>query len=119
MGSGNSRELRLRASSPHRSFKHVFTVYTGCCRYASVDCWEVLFHELYANPVYTEIAYTHHKYRKRLESDVALDAHGQPLDPDDEAVLGEEGIALRDQCGPTSGGYTDHGTAVVGAQRCL
>jgi hypothetical protein len=63
--------------------------------------------------------FTHHKYRKRLESDVALDAHGQPLDPDDEAVLGEEGIALRDQYGPTSGGYTDHGTAVVGAQRCL
>ncbi|KAH9979088.1 triose-phosphate transporter family-domain-containing protein [Lactifluus volemus] len=40
--------------------------------------------------------FTHHKYRKRLESDVALDAHGQPLDPGDEAVLGEEGIALRD-----------------------
>ncbi|KAI0256433.1 triose-phosphate transporter family-domain-containing protein [Lactifluus subvellereus] len=38
--------------------------------------------------------FTHHKYRKRLESDVVLDPQGQPLDLEDEAGLGQESIAL-------------------------
>jgi len=40
--------------------------------------------------------FTHHKYRKRLESDVPLDPHGRPLDPEDEPELGPGSIALRD-----------------------
>jgi hypothetical protein len=59
--------------------------------------------------------FTHHKYRKRLESDVALDSHGQLLDPDEEVGLGPESIALRDDYGLTLDGHMDGGTAVVRA----
>jgi hypothetical protein len=41
------------------------------------------------------VLFTHHKYRKRLESDVPLDPHGRPLDPEDESELGPGSIALR------------------------
>ena len=59
--------------------------------------------------------FTHHKYRKRLESDVALDSHGQPLDPNDGIGLGPESIALHDDYGLTLDGRTDDGTVVVRA----
>lgn len=59
------------------------------------------------------VLFTHHKYRKRLESDVALDPQGQPLDPEDEAELGQESIALRDDYGLASDRHTDSGAGVV------
>ncbi|KAH8984513.1 triose-phosphate transporter family-domain-containing protein [Lactarius akahatsu] len=55
--------------------------------------------------------FTHHKYRKRLESDVPLDPHGRPLDPEDEAELGPGSIALRDDYRPAPPD-SDGGTAV-------
>ncbi|KAH9163933.1 triose phosphate transporter [Lactarius sanguifluus] len=55
--------------------------------------------------------FTHHKYRKRLESDVPLDPHGRPLDPEDEAELGPGSIALRDDYRPAPPD-SDGGTAL-------
>ncbi|KAH9036786.1 triose phosphate transporter [Lactarius deliciosus] len=55
--------------------------------------------------------FTHHKYRKRLESDVPLDPHGRPLDPEDEAELGPGSIALRDDYRPAPSN-SDGGTAL-------
>jgi len=54
--------------------------------------------------------FTHHKYRKRLESDVPLDPHGRPLDPEDESELGAGSIALRDAYG-TAPSDSDDGEA--------
>ncbi|KAI9442656.1 triose phosphate transporter [Lactarius indigo] len=55
--------------------------------------------------------FTHHKYRKRLESDVPLDPHGRPLDPEDDAELGPGSIALRDDYRPAPPD-SDGGTAL-------
>ena len=57
--------------------------------------------------------FTHHNYRKRLESDIPLDPHGQPLDPEDDGVLGPGSIALREGYGIASAGHSDGGTAAV------
>jgi hypothetical protein len=57
--------------------------------------------------------FTHHKYRKRLESDIPLDPHGQPLDPEDDGGLGSGSIALRDGYGIASAALGDGGTAAV------
>ena len=57
--------------------------------------------------------FTHHKYRKRLESDIPLDPHGQPLDPEEDGGLGPGSIALRDGYGITSAGRSDSGTGAV------
>ncbi|KAI0295874.1 triose-phosphate transporter family-domain-containing protein [Multifurca ochricompacta] len=57
--------------------------------------------------------FTHHKYRKRLESDIPLDPHGQPLDPEDEGGLGPGSIALREGYGPTQVGHADGGTTAL------
>jgi len=57
--------------------------------------------------------FTHHKYRKRLESDIPLDPHGQPLDPEDDGGLGPGSIALRDGYDITSAGHGDGGTAAL------
>jgi solute carrier family 35 protein C2 len=54
--------------------------------------------------------YTHHNYRKRLESDIPLDPHGQPVD-DMEPVPGS--IALHDGYGRTSVGHAEADTASV------
>ncbi|KAH9963807.1 triose-phosphate transporter family-domain-containing protein [Russula dissimulans] len=53
--------------------------------------------------------FTHHKYRKRLESDIPLDPHGQPLDPEDDVGVGSGSVALRDGYGITSAGHVDGG----------
>lgn len=55
--------------------------------------------------------FTHHKYRRSLESDVPLDPHGHPLDPEDEAELGPGSIALRDGYRPAPP-ESDVGTAL-------
>jgi len=60
--------------------------------------------------------FTHHKYRKRLESDVPLDPHGQPLDPEDDEGPGPGSIALRDGYGIPSVGHVDGGTTAVRPQ---
>jgi len=52
--------------------------------------------------------YTHHNYRKRLDSDIPLDPHGRPID-DMEPVPGS--IALHDGYGRTSVGHAEGGTA--------
>jgi solute carrier family 35 protein C2 len=57
--------------------------------------------------------FTHHNYRKRLQSDIPLDPHGQPLDPEDDAGLGQGSIALRDSYRERSDGHSDSGTAAV------
>ncbi|KAI0288116.1 triose-phosphate transporter family-domain-containing protein [Russula brevipes] len=57
--------------------------------------------------------FTHHNYRKRLQSDIPLDPHGQPLDPEDDAGLGQGSIALRDSYHARSDGHFDSGTAAV------
>jgi hypothetical protein len=54
--------------------------------------------------------FTLHNYRKRLESDIPLDSHGQPLDPEDSGGLGPGSIALRDSY-PV--GHGNGGTAAV------
>jgi|SRR6266850_541777 len=54
--------------------------------------------------------FTHHNYRKRLESDIPLDSHGQPLDPEDSEGLGPGSIALRDSY-PV--GHDNGGTSAV------
>lgn len=51
--------------------------------------------------------FTHHNYRKRLESDIPLDSHGRPLDPDDS---GGGSIALRDTYAV---GHGNGGTSAV------
>jgi hypothetical protein len=58
--------------------------------------------------------FTHHNYRKRLDSDMPLDAHGRPID-DMEPVRGS--IALHDGYGRTSVGHAEGGTASV-CPRC-
>ena len=57
--------------------------------------------------------FTHHKYRKRLESDIPLDPHGKPFDPEDDGGLGPGSIALRDGYGITVARHGDGGTAAV------
>ncbi|KAF8482496.1 triose-phosphate transporter family-domain-containing protein [Russula ochroleuca] len=54
--------------------------------------------------------YTHHNYRKRLESDIPLDPHGQPFE-DMGPVPGS--IALHDSYGRTSVSHAESGTASV------
>jgi hypothetical protein len=54
--------------------------------------------------------FTHHNYRKRLESDIPLDSHGQPLETDDSGGLGPGSIALRDSY-PV--GHGNGGTSAV------
>ena len=58
--------------------------------------------------------FTHHNYRKRLDSDIPLDPHGRPID-DMEPVPGI--IALHDGYGRTSVGHAEGGTASV-CPRC-
>ncbi|KAH9986747.1 triose-phosphate transporter family-domain-containing protein [Russula compacta] len=57
--------------------------------------------------------FTHHNYRKRLESDVPLDPHGQPLDAEGDVGLGRGSIALRDGYGMPSVAHADGGPAAV------
>ena len=58
--------------------------------------------------------YTHHNYRKRLDTDIPLDPHGRPID-DMGPVPGS--IALHDGYGRTSVGHAEGGTASV-CPRC-
>jgi hypothetical protein len=57
--------------------------------------------------------FTHHKYRKRLESDIPLDPDGRPLDTEENETLGPGSIALRDGYGITSVRHGHGGTAAV------
>ena len=58
--------------------------------------------------------YTHHNYRKKLDTDIPLDPHGRPID-DMGPVPGS--IALHDGYGRTSVGHAEGGTASV-CPRC-
>jgi len=81
------------------------------CRFSAAPC---LSNFLKPPPLCIGIGlFTHHKYRKRLESDIPLDPHGQPLDPEDDGGLGPGSIALRDGYSITSAGHSDGGTAAV------
>ena len=83
------------------------------CRFSAAPCLQI------SQKIYTTFLcigiglFTHHKYRKRLESDIPLDPHGQPLDPEDDGGLGPGSIALRDGYSTTSAGRSDSGTAAV------
>ncbi|KZV71146.1 TPT-domain-containing protein [Peniophora sp. CONT] len=55
--------------------------------------------------------FTYHKYRKSIDSPVPLDAHGQPIQDDDDRgiALNEGGYALAPERVPLVGADEDHG----------
>ncbi|KAI0259224.1 triose-phosphate transporter family-domain-containing protein [Gloeopeniophorella convolvens] len=57
--------------------------------------------------------FTLHKYHTRLESNIPLDAHGQPLDTEESAGSGPGAIALRDGYTPTPLGNADGSNATL------